>query len=672
MSALPPTRHLANDDASASVPAERSDDQALISRWGFIGIGGVGLLFIVLYRVYLWRMCRIAVGDGDWSHALIIPLLSAYFIYQNRSRLAQMSHRAFWPGLVVFFAGLFGFAWAIYPVRNDMLQGYSMILALFGLVLFLAGPRMMRIFWFPIVYLAFAVKISDRYWERIAWNLQLIAAKSAALTMRLLQVDASVEGSTIEITFQRNGQWVVEPINVAEACSGLRMLMAFIALGAAIGYLVERAWWKRIVLVLLAVPIAVLVNIGRVTAVGLLSIVNPELSQGDFHVFVGMLMLIPAAGLFMLVGWVLDRSVIEDDEPARPILPDLTKKEPGFLPSRRWALETKGFLLGICLTVLIGVEYALFLTSWRPEDLFGGALSSGSACVLGLVGLIVMAGGIWLVRSLIVKCSATGLAPLSIGLGILLAAVLGLNGVVQATRIVLVKESVPVRRPLLLLPQQVGQWVMHSEDNRLSAELVESLGTKQYISRNYENRSGTATLSGAKVQLHIAYYTGTPDTVPHVPDRCFVAGGARGIEVDRATLNLSGAWYFKGGQHWMASSKLHRGAVRVPSLEIPATRFTFADPRAPTRASNVVYFFVANGKFVATPEWVRAEAFDPTDRYSYYCKIEVRLHGVADPIVATDRTSEFLSVMMPEILACLPDWFDVTEGRWPVSESSLR
>ena len=110
----------------------------------------------------------------------------------------------------------------------------------------------------------------------------------------------------------------------------------------------------------------------------------------------------------------------------------------------------------------------------------------------------------------------------------------------------------------------------------------------------------------------------------------------------------------------------------MPSLEIPATRFTFANPRAPTDVSNVIYFFVANGKFVPTPEWVRAEAFDPTDHYSYYCKIEVRLHHVADRDVAVERTSEFLSVMMPEILACLPDWIDVTEGRWPASESSLR
>lgn len=672
MSASPPTRHLA-DEPLTTLLADRSEKQPLISAEGWIWCCGLGVLFVFLFRSFLWRMYRIATGEwgGDWSHALIVPVISSYFIFQNRHRLVGASLRAYWPGLVILFAGLFSFAWCIYPVRNDMLQGYSMIMSLFGLVLFLMGPGRMQMLWFPICYLALGVKISDRIWEQIAWKLQLVAAQSAALVMQFMQVDASVQGSTIELTFQRDGQWVIEPINVAEACSGLRMLMAFVALGAAVAYLVERAWWKRIVLLVLAVPIAVVINIGRVTVVGLLSIVNPELSQGDFHVFVGMLMLIPAAGLFMLVGWVLDRSVIDDENASHVATRVIPKVDSLLVPSRQWALGVKGFILGIFLTALIGVEYGLLLASWRPEDLFGGSLNRVSAWLLCLGGLVVLAGGIWSVRSLLSKNPATGLASRSISLGVLLAAVLGLNGVVQATRIVLVKQPVPVRRSLALIPKQVGPWVMDVEEKRLSAEAVEALGTKQYTSRLYRDTSRIDRQPGARVQLHVAYYTGTPDTVPHVPDRCFVAGGVRGIGIDRAQINLSGPGYFKDENDSMAASKLHRSAVRIPNTTIPATLFTFADPNRPTQLSNVVYFFIANGKFLATPEWVRATAFDPRDRYSYYCKIEVRLFDVADPVMAAERSSEFLSAMMPEILACLPDWIDVTEGRWPASESLL-
>ena len=227
--------------------SDRDTTRPLIPTQGWIWIGVLGVLFILFHRTFLWRMVRIAWGEwgGDWSHALIVPAISLYFVAQNRDRLVVVGRRVYWPGLIVLFVGLFSFAWCIYPVRNDMLQGYSMIVGLMGLVLFLLGPGVMRVLWFPILYLALGVKVSEKYWNDIAWQLQLIAAKSATFLIQCLQIDARVKGSTIELTMMRGGQWVVEKINVAEACSGLRMLMSFIALGAAMAYLTDRAWWKR-------------------------------------------------------------------------------------------------------------------------------------------------------------------------------------------------------------------------------------------------------------------------------------------------------------------------------------------------------------------------------------------------------------------------------------------
>ena len=310
--------------AATTVPPQLTEnrfDGPLIRPKGWLLILALGALFVTFHWHFIYRMYKIATHEwgGNWSHALIVPLISGYFVYQNAHRLAQTPARVYWPGLVVLFGGMFSFAWGIYPGRNDMLQGYSMILALLGLVLFLLGPKMMRVLWFPILYLGLAVKISDRYWEQIAWYLQLVAARSSTVLLQLIGIDTSVEGSTIELMFMRNGQWLTEKLNVAEACSGLRMLMAFIALGAAMAYLVERPWWHRLLMLGLTVPIAVMVNVGRVTTLGLLTIYKKELASGDFHVFVGILMLIPAAGLFWLVGWILDHIIIrgEDESPQR-------------------------------------------------------------------------------------------------------------------------------------------------------------------------------------------------------------------------------------------------------------------------------------------------------------------------------------------------------------------
>lgn len=319
----------------------------LIERHGWVRIGLVAALFVVLFNDFLYRAFGFSLdggfelrgyawNDGNWSHALIVPLISLYFLYQHRDQLSRTPVRTGWGGLIPLLLGVFAYALAIGPTAfapddagheaamalrafgNDTAKGYAMILALGGLVWLMAGWRVLRLTWFPIAFLVFAVKISDRIWEAIAFKLQGIAAVASGVAINVfglpLDLWADVRGNTIDL-FQ-HGQKVGEGLNVAEACSGLRMLMTFIALGVAVAYLAERPWWARVIMVLLTVPIAVLVNVGRVTVLGLLYPYNKELATGDFHLFVGMLMLLPALGLFMLVGWVLNQLFVPEPAPA--------------------------------------------------------------------------------------------------------------------------------------------------------------------------------------------------------------------------------------------------------------------------------------------------------------------------------------------------------------------
>ncbi len=273
------------------------------------------LLFVYLHWNIISTMVDIAKRDPDWSHALLVPFFSLYFIHHHREKIFATQARTCWWGLLLFLFGLTAHLLAIFPVRSIMSQGYTTIIEIFGLILLLLGPRMLRILWFPAIYLVFAVKFSNRIWNLIAWKLQFLAAQSAAVLLNILGVEAEVKGSTIELW---RGVDYLGALNVAEACSGLRMLVAFVALGVALVYLVERPLWTRLVLIALTVPIAVAVNVIRVTITGLLHLVNPELSAGDFHLFIGMIMVIPAVMLFLLVGWILDHIFIdvehEDEE----------------------------------------------------------------------------------------------------------------------------------------------------------------------------------------------------------------------------------------------------------------------------------------------------------------------------------------------------------------------
>lgn len=612
--------------------------------------------------------------EGDWSHAIVIPFIAGYYIYQHRFDLIKLERKVWWPGLAIMFMGIFSYSWWIYPGRNDMFQGYSMIFALMGMVLFLYGLKRFRILWFPVVYLTLAVKVSDRIWEQIAWKLQVIAAQSATLALdfigAFMNLDASVDGSTIKISFMRDAVWVTESLNVAEACSGLRMLAAFVALGVAVAFLADRSWWQRLVMVCLTVPIAVMVNVGRVTVLGLLQIVNKQWAAGDVHTFVGMLMLIPALLSFLLIGWILDRIIIRNEDAQAQSKPKAAMEYE--TPARVDPLPLGLSLLAGCLLAgLVGLSYGLFLACFRPH-LAGGTDMRPLVIGIFIVVVIAVGFGIVMLRRQLNRAIPVlrHQASQAICCGVLACAVTGLTFIVGSTKAVLIKKPVELRQPLVGIPQQLGHWEMIS-DERLSDEVLEELRTKFYISRQYRDTAMAQTDEGSTIRFHVAYYTGTPDTVPHVPERCFVAAGLtpRGKQI--VTLKMDESQFkSKPDGSFTAMSRLSPTPVRVPTLDIPATMFTYGSQNNASPDANVIYFFAANGKFLPTPDHVRFQGFSLTDEYSYYCKIEVGVNLVGDKELAIQRVNNFLSDFLPQVMACLPDWVDVTEGRWPPDEDA--
>ncbi len=680
--------------------ASQPSHPPLITREGWLWIAALGGLFVALHWNHLYRTWRIALSDNDWSHALIVPLIAIYYIYQNRQRLAQQQRRVSWWGLPIMFIGLFSYAFWIFPGRNDMFQGYSMILTLFGLVLFVLGRDMMRVLWFPILYLVFAVKVAERIWALIAVKLQFIAAEGATVALKFFTVfvpgfiDVENRGSTIDLTFHKivNGVPVAatESLNVAEACAGLRMLMAFLALGVALAFLFPRPWWQRLAMCLMAVPIAVAVNIGRVTTLGLLYLYNPDMASGDFHTFVGMLMLIPAAGLFLLLGWVLDKIVVTDPhrhahDPAaangQAAYPPPERQEKSVLSLGRGALLTAA---GAAIVVIAGAIYWLTLANPIPPlrlplvpavlEVMGARLS----WTLLPAALVSTALALVLLRKLIppgARAAATrSTAAMCLVAGVLLASTVVQGTVIAATQTVLHKQAVPVREHLYMIPAQAGPWKLIHQDPPLSKEMEGELGTTEYISWVYEDTSWPKGTPGRQVRIHVAYYTGTADTVPHVPERCFTAAGAQWLGKYSAVLDVNGPDYVTerqpdGSTQIYAASAVARGESRIPTTDVPATVFAFSDSQG-RQASNVVYFFAANGGFFANPDEVRANGFDPTDRFAYYCKIEIQCFDVTDSKLAEQRAASLLSGLLPEIMACLPDWVDVAEGRWPLDTVS--
>jgi exosortase len=341
----------------------------------------VGGLLVALFRfnlARLWSKTNPFTGDPNWGHTPIIPLIGLYYLYLNRDRLLAATvrpilfgrptrHRlivtgaAIAGGALAFFAGgavlaavlgpndvlafaarvvgqaavawgalnlllgwglgnlLFGlltFAYGIYPGQNDWVKDYGMAHTIFGTVLTLCGWQVMRVAWFPIAFLVCGIPWPGLVYSWLASPLQHLAAGVAVKTLNFTGIDSVRAGTKMFIT---NADGVARPLNVAEACAGLRSLMTFISVAAAVAFLSARPFWQKLVITASAVPIAIFCNVMRVTGQAYLDrLGGPQWSEGFAHGFAGVVMLVPAFFLILLVCWVLDHLFIEEvDDQAR-------------------------------------------------------------------------------------------------------------------------------------------------------------------------------------------------------------------------------------------------------------------------------------------------------------------------------------------------------------------
>jgi len=250
--------------------------------------------------------------DANWSHGFIIPLFSLYLLYSRRDELFAARRRVFLPGLALMLLMLAGTFLGIWPGRNYWISQLCMVGMLFGLVLYLSGPAVIRVTWLPILFLVFAMPIPDSLYLKVALPLQNLAAKGAVVILRLLQVTIWSTASNLTLISRSE---VTRNLTVAEACSGMRLLMAFLALGVAMAYLDEKPLWQRAILVASAIPIAVACNVLRVSITCWMYYVDKvEFGQKFMHTFTGMLMLIPAFALLWVLGWILRAIVVEAED----------------------------------------------------------------------------------------------------------------------------------------------------------------------------------------------------------------------------------------------------------------------------------------------------------------------------------------------------------------------
>ncbi len=278
----------------------------------------IGILFCYLFRNEIRSIIYQWITDSSWSHGFLIPIFSLYFINRHKDEILRSveNHelKPNYAGLFFLVCGILFYPFNVVQLQYGYLRPIGVIATLGAIVLFLGGWRLVKYTWLSIVFLIFAVPLPRRYYVSLTMPMRHLAATVATALLNLVDgIQATVNGVVIDVIYQ--GRQLEPSLNVAEACSGMRLLMAFLALGVAMAYLHYRPLWQRLILLASTVPIAIFCNIVRVTVTGFIYVlIHPKYTQGIYHDGLGLIMLPLAFCLYGFLAWFMSGLFINESD----------------------------------------------------------------------------------------------------------------------------------------------------------------------------------------------------------------------------------------------------------------------------------------------------------------------------------------------------------------------
>jgi exosortase len=272
------------------------------------------------YWGVLARLGRFWWEDENYSHGLLIPFVIGYILWAERGHLAGLEKRprAFWGAAAAVGALLM--LWVGTAGAELFTQRASFVLLLAGLAVYFWGWRLLRAVLVPLFLLALAIPVPTILFNKVAFPLQLFASRCAVWAMRMFDIPVLREGNVIEL--YPLGSTTTKKLEVVEACSGIRSLMTLVTLAVVFAYFTGPSddegkggprfarfrSLRAVLIVLAAVPIAIITNAARVSGTGILArYYGTEVADGFFHEFSGWVIYVAAFLLLFAFGWLLDR-----------------------------------------------------------------------------------------------------------------------------------------------------------------------------------------------------------------------------------------------------------------------------------------------------------------------------------------------------------------------------
>lgn len=264
-----------------------------------------------LLRLTLAWAALFALFAGDWAemarqywdistynHILLVPLIIGWLVWQRAGELAQLTPRAWWPGLVLVAGSLF--VWLLGDISGTATVSHlGLVAAMQSAVITFLGPRVPWALLFPLAYGLFLVPVG----EELVPALQMITAQITIALTHASGIPAIIDGVFIDTP--------AGLFEVAEACSGVKFLVAMVALGTLISHVCFRSWPRRFAFMAVAVILPILAN--GVRAWGTIYIAQSQgiaFAAGFDHIFYGWIFFALVMAALIGLGWrYFDRQV---------------------------------------------------------------------------------------------------------------------------------------------------------------------------------------------------------------------------------------------------------------------------------------------------------------------------------------------------------------------------
>lgn len=257
------------------------------------------VLLAGLYHSIVFAMIGQWYNDPNYSHGFLVPVIAGYFVYQKRDLLSKTHISPSNTGFLVIVFGLSMLIVAFLATEYFTMRS-SLIFVLSGIVLCMFGKDVFGLLLIPICYLFFMIPLPEIIYNAVAFPLKLLVARYSVDILDLMGVIVLREGNII--------MFPTITLEVADACSGLRSLMSLLAVSAALSLIISASAIRKVLIILSAIPIAILTNAVRVIVTGLLAQYwGARVAEGFFHEFAGMLVFGLAVAMLIFTGILLRR-----------------------------------------------------------------------------------------------------------------------------------------------------------------------------------------------------------------------------------------------------------------------------------------------------------------------------------------------------------------------------